>query len=296
MRVTSSMVYQQVLGDLRRAQTRLAQLQEQMASGRRINRPSDDPSGVQYTLDLSHGVAQNERYLANAQAAQDRLDTTDQALSSIGDLITRARQLAIQGSDSSLPLSAHRALAAEVRQLRDQLVDTANTEMAGHYLFAGARDDTKPWSVDPVTGLLQYANAAYPQTIVREIGPGVRVPVNVDASKDIQDLYTALDKLAQDLDAQDVTSVSGADLTEISRLQDAFLQHRAVVGALSARMQMAIDRLGAAGFELQKLLSDTEDADVTKTVMDALQSENAYRMALQVGARLLQPTLLDFLR
>ncbi|MBX5476989.1 MAG: flagellar hook-associated protein FlgL [Clostridia bacterium] len=293
MRVTSSMVYEQVIGDIRRSQTRLARLQEQMASGRRVNRPSDDPSGIQYGLELSHGLAQNERYLANAQDAQDRLDTTDQALASIGDIILRARQLAIKGSDSSLPLSAHQALATEVRQLRDQLVDTANAEMAGRFLFAGSADDTKPYSVSG-TGTLSYAGDN--NLIVREIGPGVRVPVNVDASQDIKDLYAALDKLANDLDAQDVNTISTADLAEISRLQDNFINHRAVVGALSARMQLAIDRLGATGFELQKLLSDTEDADITKTVMDAMQSENAYRMALQVGARLLQPTLLDFLR
>lgn len=293
MRVTDAMTYTQVLTDIQGSRSRLAELQEQLASGHRINRPSDDPAGVQHALDLTHALAQNATYLQAAQAGEDRLNATDRALSDLSQVAMRVRQLLLNGANSDVPASARNAMVTELQTLKDQVVELANTEQGGTYLFGGTRDSSPPWSVDALGNLVYSGDT---NGVYREIGPGVRVAVNVDASADITNLYSLLDQAITDMGAGDVAALGGADLQSVSDALTALLDRRAEAGALSARMQLAADRLTAAGVTLTQLKSEAIDVDLSKTVLDATQQQTSFELALRVGAELLQPTLLDFLR
>ncbi|MDI3270461.1 MAG: flagellar hook-associated protein FlgL [Bacillota bacterium] len=291
MRITSSMVFDRVVADIQGNQSRLMESQERASAQKKILRPSDDPAGTQYALDLDWSLKQVERYRQVAGAAQDRLDTVDALLGKMGDLLIRARQIAIQGA-APVPPQGHQVLAQEVAQLQAQLVDLANGELGGRYLFAGTDELTRPFAV--VAGVLQFSGSAnVPQ---REVAPGSQVPVGVDAHQTILDLYVTLEGLRQDLLNGDVASLSGQRLTELNQHEDDFLNLRTEAGALGNRMALAQDRLGALHLNLQKSFANTVDADLAQTVMDISRHEAAFQMSLQVSARVLQHTLLDFLR
>lgn len=291
MRITSTMVFDRVVADIQAAQTRLMESQERASAQKKILRPSDDPAGTQYALDLEWSLRQVERYQQVAGAAQDRLDTIDALLGKMGDLLVRARQMAIQGA-APVPPQAQEVLAQEVAQLQAQLVDLANGELGGRYLFAGTDELTRPFAV--VGGTLQFLGS--PQVPQREVAPGTRVPVGVDAHQVILNLYAALENLRQDLLAGDVASLSGPRLAELNQLEDELLNLRTEAGAVANRMALAQDRLGALHLNLQKILANTVDTDLVETVLDITRYETAFQMSLQVSARVLQHTLLDFLR
>ncbi|MBX6350583.1 MAG: flagellar hook-associated protein FlgL [Clostridia bacterium] len=293
MRITEGMVYRQVLGDIQGPRGRLLALEQQLSSGRRINRPSDDPAGTQSALDLTHAIAQNAQYKDAADSGADRLNAADKALDDVASLAGRVRQLILQGANTALPPEARSAILTELQSLREQLVELANSRMGDTFLFGGTRDSQAPWSVD-ASGNLVYAGDTNP--VLREIGPGVRVAVGVDVSSEILGLYQAIAQAETDLQNADVAALGGPDLQAVSDAQSAVIDKRAQVGALSSRMQVASDRLAALGVTLEALRSGVTDIDVAKAALDFGQQETALQMALQVGAQLLQPTLVDFLR
>jgi flagellar hook-associated protein 3 FlgL len=299
-RITGAMVARSVLSDLTAASTRLARTQEKLASGKEITRPSDDPFAAGRAMTLRgelDGVHQHQRTVGDAIGWEDAADS---ALGNMTDIVHRARELALQGSTDSTDASGREAIAAEVDKLIEGLKQEANASYGGSYIFAGTATDTRPYAVDG--GDAFAGNTA---TIAREIGPGVAVAINADASSvlgeggDDGKLISTLRGIASRLRSGSPADLAALRTTGLSALEghlDGLLDLRGAVGATTNRLESANSRLGDLEDATVKLLSNTEDADMAKTMVDFSMQQSVYQSALRAGASIVQPSLLDFLR
>lgn len=147
MRISTTQIYEQGANAILDQQAKVLTTQLQVASGKRILSPADDPAGAVQALDLGQVLAQTKQYQANADAARDRQRLEEDVLAGVGDAIQRLRELAVQGNNDTLADSDRRSLAVEARQLVDHLLALANTQDGqGEHLFAGYKTKTQPFA------------------------------------------------------------------------------------------------------------------------------------------------------
>src|SRR5437660_2422486 len=137
MRITPQMIVDSTLNNIQTNQNRIEELQNQVTSGSRISKPSDDPIGVARALNLQDSIAQSEQYQRNIDQASSWLNTTDSAMQSVSDAMNRARELAVQASNGTLGSGDRQAIQAEITQLQQHVLDLAHSKYGAYYLFAG---------------------------------------------------------------------------------------------------------------------------------------------------------------
>lgn len=303
-RISTAMTARAVLADLQEASNRLARTQRQLSTGKLLTKPSDDPFATNRALALRAEVDGLDQYKKNVDDASSWTTVTDTALSRINDIAQRARELLVQASSDSTGQDGRVAIAEEIDQLIQGAKQAANAEFAGRYVLAGTKTDQPPYqlgAVDTFGGTTLPAGA-----VVREIGPGVSVQINVVGRDILGDgvsgdggLLGVLRDIAAHLRGgtpADADLLRGQDLQRLDASLDNITQTRATVGAIANRLETASARLDQMNETSTKFLSDVEDADMAKTIMDFSLQQSVYQAALKSGANIIQASLLDFLR
>jgi flagellar hook-associated protein 3 FlgL len=312
MRITTSMVQRNVLADLNSISSKLTRTQMKAASNKEISRPSDDPFATSQAMALRQSLSATRQYQRNAQDAIGWQDATEQALSDITDAIGTAKTLLVQGGTDSADQTSRDAIATQLEQIIEGIKQSANANYRGSFLFAGTETSQRPYPASsvpyvPADDVYQGNDAGWNPAvagIVREIGPNVQMTINVVGQEFLGDGPGAADnKLLHVLrDAvDDLRSGTGADLrgTDLSRLEanlDKLLEVRATNGAKTNRLEAALGRLGQFEESVLGQLSETEDADIAKTLIELNSQTAAYQAALRAGASIVQTSLMDFLR
>jgi flagellar hook-associated protein 3 FlgL len=309
-RTTTSMVQRNILADLNVVNSKLSKTQEQAASGKAINRPSDNPYGTARAMALSNSLAGNQQYQANISDARGWQDATEAAMNSITQYVQRAQSLLVQGSADTADQTSRNAAADEIDQIIQGIKTDANSTYNGAYIFGGTATDAAPYTMggdDTYKGDTGGSDPAVPG-VLREIGPGVTLSINTvgqdflgsgqPAAGGTPDdkLLGVLRDVSQHLRAGDGASLRGTDMTRLDANLDDVLAVRARNGAQSNRLDAAMSRLQDLETATTKQLSDTQDADFTKTIMDLNTQSAAYQAALRAGATIVQTSLLDFLK
>ena len=294
MRVTYHTFSRQVLDDLSTVSTRLGKLQGQLSTGKEITRPSDDPFRTGRALALRNELGDVAQYTRAVDDGVARLTATDNALGNAGDILGRVRGLVLEASNGTLDQTGLNAIAREIAQLRESLREQGNATFDGRFLFSGTATTTAPYPAPATT----YAGNALP--VQRLISPGQVVAVNTTGPAMMgPDGSNVLDRLSQieaDLLAGNRTNLQTADLINLDAAIDRTLAVRATVGAMTNRLETQLSRLQDHELNLSGLLSNAEDADMARTMVEFSQTQAVYQAALQSGARIMQPTLMDFLR
>ena len=175
MRISTSWQFQQSVTTMLSQQSSLANTQNQVTTGKRINVASDDPTGAAQALSLNHILASNAQYTSNIDAANTRLTTEGGALDSVTSLLDRARTLALNGINGSLAPSDRQDMATELTQIRDQLVQLANTtDTNGAALFAGTSTTSTPFTENADGTVTYNGNNGQLNTA---IGSSLQVPI-----------------------------------------------------------------------------------------------------------------------
>lgn len=298
-RITQSMMSSQLIQDLADTTTRLSQAQQQVATGKKITQPSDDPLGAQQDIQLRNALAGTTQYQSNVADGEGWLTSTDDALSQISDVVNRVQELTVQGASDTSGPSARQAIADEINQLIDEVKQTANTQYEGSYIFGGTATTTPPYT----TGSDTYQGDS--GTVARTIGPGVSVQINTLGGANLLGsgggdgkLLDVLRTISTHLTSGTTADANSLRTTDISALQSAVDQistARATVGATMDRLDSAKSRLADVQLNQTKALSDTEDADLPTAMINYTNQQNVLQAALQSGAKIIQPSLLDFL-
>jgi flagellar hook-associated protein 3 FlgL len=296
-RMSSEQAVRNFLVDLQGNYRSLAESQRQVSTGKRILTPSDDPVGVAIGLGLRRDQSATETWNRNIEDSLTWLATTDSALGQALEIVQRARELAVQGGNGTLSEASRRLIASEVAGLRGQFVEVGNSSLGGRFIFGGTGTDTQPF--DPGT-----AAAAVPintGAITREVAPGSVLSVNItadrlqDAPGGTPDIFTVLQDLSDALQTNDTTGISAA-LDRLDAHQDNISALRGEGAAKINRLELTQSRYAAQTIAMGDQLSKIEDVDMAEAITSLTMRESVYKAALATGARVIQPSLVDFLR
>lgn len=296
-RITSNMVARNVLADLNATYDRLDRTRMKASSGKELTRPSDNPYATARALRFRESLEGTRQHQRNIHDATGWQTATEQALSQMTNAVQRARDLTVQGATDTAGPTARGAIAAEIDQLIEGLKEHANTSYAGRYLFGGTLTTQPPYAPGAVD---TYRGDT--QTIAREIGPGVALSINVTADRVLGSggadgkLISVLRTIADHLRTGDGAALRGADIRALETNLDALLEVRAENGAKTNRLESALSRLAEFEEATIRQLSQIEDADFAKTMVDYSTQQAAYQAALKAGADIVQASLMDFLR
>jgi flagellar hook-associated protein 3 FlgL len=290
MRVTSGMSQRHVLADLRRVQERLANAQSQVSSGKRIEKPSDDPLGAERAMRLNDQLESTSAYRTAVDESRSWLDATDSALDSLNQIVQHVRELTLQAANGSTSDAGRQAIKQQIDQLTEEAKSTLNSAYDGRYIFSGTKTDTPPYSA--ATGDAYQGDAS---PVVRQIGPGVSVQVNVTGDDVLSGLLPALRTLSSHLASNDIAALGTSDLKAIDAGFDNLSAKRGVIGAITNRVDAAGTRLDDTADITTAFLSKTEDADLPQALTDLSAQQTALQAALRGGATLIQQSLMDFL-
>lgn len=306
MRVTNNMLSSQLLLNLNRNAQQMNNTQTQLATGRKINKPSDDPVGITYSLRYRAELSSNEQYQKNVDSAVSWLEFNDTVMSQSGDVMQRMRELIVQASTGTNPQSALDSINEEMNQLKEQMVDIANSKLNGKYIFNGETYDIKPYDFPKaIDGSLDTTNAGSvltdPGKINFIVGEAVQLPINVTGNEvfgsdtEGDNVFVIFNTVIQALTDGNQKGLSD-QLDVIDSRVSKMLAIRSEIGAKTNRVDLMMGRLDDLGINLTELQSKVEDADFAELAMQSKIQENIYNASLSTGAKIISPTLVDFLR
>ncbi len=306
-RITQRTVSSTMLNGLQTNLGKMQKLQEQLSTGKQVSRPSDSPVKTVEALQLRSTIRRTEQYVRNADDGLSRLGTADAALTEGLEMSRTARGLALQGMNDANNVEGRAALAAQVTKLRDGLIGVANTRYLDRPLFAGNKVTADAFDAATGTYVGETASSTDPSVgqVLRSVGPGTEIPVNVlgadvfggNAADD--QLFKVLDELAAALAEPDAAARHTRLDGGLLKLDKAIDRVVSTLGELGARYNRVETVKGTAEGDLVNLgtsLSEVEDIDLPKTIVELQMQEVAYKSALGATARVIQPSLLDFLR
>ena len=303
MRVTNKMIATNTLYNLNRNLSRMEKRNNQISTGKRINRPSDDPISTAKALRLRADVSEIEQYTRNTEDALSWLNITESAVDNLEEIIHKARELAVRGATESFSEDDREVIADEIRQLRAQILNVGNSTYLGRHIFSGFQTDRPLFEQD---GTYNIDTSAPETKILRyQIGVGEEMDIGVfglnifggaggapgAASKIIEDFDDLIDALDDD-ETGDISAFIG----EIDGHLDNVLSIRSEIGAKTNRLELIRNRLEENDIDFTDLLNKNENVDMAETFMNLKMEESIYRASLSAGAQILQPTLIDFIR
>jgi flagellar hook-associated protein 3 FlgL len=276
------------LRGLQGALTRTQRLQNELSSGRRVSTPGDDPSAAGTSMKLRSQRRADEQYLRNIEDASGRLNVTDDALTQISDRIRRARDLVVSAGNGTINPQGLAAIGSELAAIKGEVTDLYNTRWLDRPVFGGTTPGTV--AID-ATGTYVGDDVPIQARITRDAA------VRVDTSGTSAGANTLPALLAQA--AGDVsTNPAGvaADLSALDAELSKVLQTLGDVGARSARLETAKTNIDSERLSFAARISENEDVDLPVTIMNLQSQQVAYQTALGAAAKVLQTSLVDFLR
>lgn len=296
MRVADQQIYGTLLGNLQRSRSQILTAQDQISSQRKVSTPSDDPSAFgQIVLDKS-ALSQTTQWIRNVDFGTARVDAADQALSQVQNLITRVRELTIQGSSDTTSAEGRRTIAKEVRQLQRQLVQLGNTEVAGQAIFAGTKTDVNPFTITSGDTVAYQGNN---ETQSIAVGENQTVQILVPGSSiftgSSTNIFDSLRDLLTALEGNDRNGIQ-AGLGNLDLATAQISDAQGTVGALANRLQVTHDALDTATLTISKAISDNQDADLAKAIAQLSLQQVSVQAASQAFARIFDTSLLNYLR
>ena len=297
MRVTGTSNYTVMRDALGTSMSRIADLQTQLGTGRRINRASDDPVGAATALRYRSYEADQEAYAQSADDALTRLIASDTALQGMSTSLQRVRALAVSATNGSLSPEARGAIADELVSLRDELATLANSTHAGQALFGGhagtavTREGDGSWSFRGDGGSVQ-----------RRVGQGTVVEVNLDGRTAFgfdqaagQDLFSVVDRLATAARTGDTASLQSAQ-GELAARTTTVLGILSTVGARTNAVESARSRGAQFVDRITAERSNLEDVDLAEAILQLTAAQTGYQAALGAVAKANLPSLANLLR
>jgi flagellar hook-associated protein 3 FlgL len=296
-RITNQMAAQTTLAGIETSLDRLDTTQQELSTGKRINQPSDDPSGTALTLNLNTQLANLTNYSNQVTDGTGWAQAQSSALTDITNAAQRIQELTTEAANGTQTTADMQASAQEVNQLIDEIKQDANTQYNGQYVFSGSATSTAPYQ--------SGSNDTYggnSGTVTRTIGPNTTLTVsanlqgvlgNGQSSGDGQ-LLDTLRTIAGNMQSGNSSGLN-ANLSSLTTNLNSLTGLSANVGATQDRLQMASSRIQTLQTSDTQVLSSTQDADMASTEINFSTQQAALTAALQAGAHIVQESLMNFL-
>lgn len=307
MRVTQSMLTNNLLRNLNASYSKMGKLQEQIESGTVISRPSDDPvvaiKGMDYRVELD----KNNQYQRNLSQANTWLDTSDEALGQVGEVLLRVKELVVQASNGTNTADDRSVIETELSELKKQLRDIGNSKVGDDFIFSGTQTST-PLYLEGDEGQNEaITESGKTGTIKLNTFDGVSLQVNANASDIFHEMDTFMasvsellksnassqeisDALGSSIGTNGVTTIPGLD-----KVNSDVLTLRAQIGAKQNRVELMQNRLQIQNVNVTKQMSENEDTDYALAITQLSAAESIHQSSLSVGAKIIKQTLVDFM-
>ncbi|QTL49445.1 flagellar hook-associated protein FlgL [Priestia aryabhattai] len=293
MRVTQGMLAVNSLKQISNSYNKLKTLQNQLSTGKKITRPSDDPVVATKGMAYRSNLSEVNQYKRNLTEAQSWFDSSESGLEQVNSILQRTKELVVQGLNGTNESDDRQAIAREIEQLKLDYMQVGNTQVAGNYIFNGVNVGAPPIS-ENATGMIESNINLDPFSV--EVSKGIQLRVNIHPENIFgQGAFDLMNNVQTAFEQNDVNSLKDLS-TQVDTQLSTLLAERSELGARSNRLELIENRLDSQEITATKMLSNNEDADIEKVITDLTVQESVHRAALGVGAQIIQPTLLDFLR
>jgi flagellar hook-associated protein 3 FlgL len=269
---------------------RQADLQAEISSGFRINKPSDDPIGTGEAIGLQQNLDASQQYATNMNQATSWLNLADSSLGNVSSALNRANELAVQAANGTLNTSDVSAISAEINQIQQQVLGLSQAKFGAYYIFSGTRSNQPGYTAPSST-----AYQGNSQPVKLELAPGVSLQVNADAQSTFKPVFDALNQLQTGLTSNNLSTIQSS-ITQIGSALDAVNLSRSELGATTNRVQFLQTQQQTQYTTLTSQLSQIKDADMAQTISDFSMAQTTYQASLKAAAQSLQSSLLDYLK
>lgn len=313
-RITNRLMNDNVIESLLMNRSKLNDLQEQISSGKKVSKVSDNPTDAVDILSSQTSLDQIDSYIKNIDSANSELDVADKTILSVIDSVHRASELTVQASNASNGPAELSAINDEIKQIIDSVKQAGDTQFGSKYIFGGRVTETPPFQSTGTPGEIKYTGTPGTGNYQRqvEISQGITVDLNLPGDEVFGQYYTSspgpppvitgnglintLTTLSQELSAatpnyDNIRSKIGDLDKDLSTLLDA----QAKIGGNMARLDMTKTKLSDDQILFTKSKSGLEDIDLAKSVSDLSFQESTLQASLSVGAKVVQSSLLDYM-
>jgi len=294
MRITENVKYAAIHLGIRRSVERYVDANESVMSGKKINRPSDNPAGSSEVIKLRSLESSFEQYRLNMTRSSYRLGAQDLALERASDLISRAWEFA---SNADGPADGKTA-AAGVSAILDEMVSTANTKIDGKYIFSGFKTSSRPF--DCAEGSAYDYNGDEGDIEIA-VGETRKIVVNLTGDKVFKgagggvDIFKELSDLKTALETDDEAGINSA-LSALQSAREQVENERARAASVHSEIKERMQDLDKLKLNLLGRISELEDVEMAEAITELSRMKNGYEVTLSASARLMEKSLIDFLR
>ena len=324
MRITNASMVRSHLYDTQNNLTNMSKINQQISTGKVINTVSDDPHKAIKIMNINNEIKYTEKYNSNIDEAVGWMNTTDGALESTGNLLNEIKETILKVGNGTYSQNEMKSLNADINEKIKQLADTLNSTYGGKYLFAGTNVDDAPLKVveNPDGSVkLEFSKDKNGQTIPNtndlkaDISSGINLDYNVSVGEifnitdangnkvNLLDEINNLSTLMNDIANGDEQTAAKAKETllndtkgKIDTLFDHVVNERTSLGVRVSTAEKIKELNDEDILNIQDVLSKTQDTDVVEKFIELKSAEMIYQASIQVGAKLIQPTILDYIR
>jgi flagellar hook-associated protein 3 FlgL len=281
---------------IQRLSEHLMNLNEKIASGKVLNRPSDNPTALVDSMTIKTSLSQIEQYQEGIQTGVSWLNLRESALTNIEEVVARAIEIGTQMGSDNQSADTRASAATEVGQLLEEAIAQANVELGDNYIFAGYRLKTTPFTATVVGGIETAEYHGDTNDFQLQIGKDDTVVVGRNGQTTLMDsnLFTALGTLKKALEDNDGAAIR-QQLDQLKSARDYLDNEIADTGAKGNRLDLKDAVWSSLTLDLKERLSDVEDADLTEMITELKQKELAYQVALMSSVRLSELSILNYL-
>ena len=330
MRVTNKMMTTRYLNNMNRNLNQMQKIQNQLTTGKTVHRPSDNPFIVARSMQLNADIEANEQYNTNIKDTINWLDATDTALGQLTDTMQRIRELTVSAGNAAYGEDEKKAIGDEINQRIEEISTILNTSFDGSYIFGGTRGAFKPVGTEKDNLGNSFLNYISKEGIaikegtdnskhldeLRMIGQDLNVEISkgvvMDYNVNVKDIISFKNEIGEEVNMMNllgdlITNINSPDITDRNKVIeenlkgvtdaiDNLLTIRAEVGAKQNRMESAQSKNEEENLNLKEVLSKTEDVNFTEKSIESETMRTIYMASLQTSAKVLQPSLLDYIR
>lgn len=292
MRVTQSMITRNALLRVNQNRDKMNQVQENISSGRKISRPSDDPTAFSRIKRFEANLEQNDQYMEKIQYANGWITNSISLLEQMGDLVMEAKDLANKGADDQYGAEGRITIAHKLDGILQESLSIANTQFLGKSVFAGTDTKTsKPF----IYGAGAVSYIGNDESISRSYSEGISMDINITGQQLFDTgLFESLTNLLNGLNTNDDTIIE----TELGNLQTASEKMLALTTELGSRQKTASlveTRLEQSSIDINTFLGELRDANLDEEIVRYKTEELAYQAALQATSNSLKLNIMQYL-
>jgi len=297
-RVTLETFVNSTLTSVLKSTSNMSKLQEQISTGKKINRPSDDPAGTRNILNLRSDDLRLDQYASNIKTATSALNFNESTLNTVADVIQRITELTIQGVSDTAGQETRNINAGEINQLLETILQSANSKRFGSFIFAGTETTTEPFEITrnskgEIDSVTYNGNR---EKIEYNIGPNTNAQVNQTGAEIFMDtdLFGAVIRVRDNL-ADGTISFARTELDNLETSAQNIRNSIAKAGGIASTLELSGNRIEQTKLSLRETLASTESADIAETILKLTEQQNIYEASLASSSYIFRTSILDYI-